>query len=219
MTTVTRLEAKSKGLRLYFTGNPCKRGHIAERLVSSWNCVECVGEYKKTDTFKKVKQLSDSKYRKSNLEKCRNYDRKYRKDNSTRVRAHWKAWEERNPEKVAEHIRKQNARPEVKARKKALKHKRRAIENSAHAESIDFGVVWNNSAGLCFLCGNFVDKGREHYDHVIPLSRGGDHTYANVKVTHSKCNLTKSTRTAIEYWKHLTKIDKANDFQLHLLNN
>ena len=25
----------------YFTGEPCKNGHTAERMVSSGNCVEC----------------------------------------------------------------------------------------------------------------------------------------------------------------------------------
>lgn len=36
-----RNEAIEKGLQTYFTGKPCKRGHIAKRFVSSYQCVEC----------------------------------------------------------------------------------------------------------------------------------------------------------------------------------
>lgn len=33
--------AKANGSQTYFTGNACKRGHIAERFVSTYTCVEC----------------------------------------------------------------------------------------------------------------------------------------------------------------------------------
>jgi 5-methylcytosine-specific restriction endonuclease McrA len=36
-----RVAAKAAGLKRYFTGKPCKHGHIAERLVSCGLCVEC----------------------------------------------------------------------------------------------------------------------------------------------------------------------------------
>ena len=34
-------EAKEKGLTFYFTGKPCKRGHIAKKRVSNRGCIEC----------------------------------------------------------------------------------------------------------------------------------------------------------------------------------
>jgi hypothetical protein len=37
---ISRKAARARGLRNYFTGEPCKRGHIAERAVSGC-CVEC----------------------------------------------------------------------------------------------------------------------------------------------------------------------------------
>lgn len=40
---VTRQEAIEKGLDKYFTGEPCnKKGHISERYVSSYKCIDCV---------------------------------------------------------------------------------------------------------------------------------------------------------------------------------
>jgi hypothetical protein len=40
MEIISRADAKARGLRRYYTG-PCKRGHVAERHVSSRRCVVC----------------------------------------------------------------------------------------------------------------------------------------------------------------------------------
>lgn len=39
---ITRKEARAQGLTRYLTGNACPHGHVAERLVSTCGCVECV---------------------------------------------------------------------------------------------------------------------------------------------------------------------------------
>ena len=41
----SREEAKARGLDRYFTGSPCKHGHIAPRYVSTTNCVPCQVEH------------------------------------------------------------------------------------------------------------------------------------------------------------------------------
>jgi hypothetical protein len=41
MQIISRAEAKAKGLNRYFTGKPCKHGHVAERVVFNGACVEC----------------------------------------------------------------------------------------------------------------------------------------------------------------------------------
>lgn len=38
---ISKREAKAAGLRHYFTGRPCKRVHLCERLVSNGQCIEC----------------------------------------------------------------------------------------------------------------------------------------------------------------------------------
>jgi len=38
---VTRADARTDGLRFYFTGRPCKRGHIGERSVATGHCLIC----------------------------------------------------------------------------------------------------------------------------------------------------------------------------------
>jgi hypothetical protein len=38
-------EAKALGRKRYFTGKPCKHGHVAERQVPNGNCCECKRAY------------------------------------------------------------------------------------------------------------------------------------------------------------------------------
>lgn len=39
-----REKARSSGMKTYLTGRPCKRGHISERRVSTWVCLQCAKE-------------------------------------------------------------------------------------------------------------------------------------------------------------------------------
>jgi len=40
-TLLTKKQAREQGLKHYFTGKPCKHGHIAPRYVSNCKCFEC----------------------------------------------------------------------------------------------------------------------------------------------------------------------------------
>jgi hypothetical protein len=41
MQIISRAEAKAKSLDFYFTGKPCRHGHVATRRVANATCVEC----------------------------------------------------------------------------------------------------------------------------------------------------------------------------------
>ena len=41
MKIVTRQEALSQGLKFYFTGKPCKQGHVNLRYTSGASCKAC----------------------------------------------------------------------------------------------------------------------------------------------------------------------------------
>jgi 5-methylcytosine-specific restriction endonuclease McrA len=57
-------------------------------------------------------------------------------------------------------------------------------------EAIDRAIVYERDKGICGICRKPVDSDW-HLDHIIPLSRSGEHSYANVQVSHSRCNLSK----------------------------
>ena len=44
MEIISLADARALGLSKYFTGKPCKRGHISVRLVSRARCCECLSE-------------------------------------------------------------------------------------------------------------------------------------------------------------------------------
>jgi hypothetical protein len=41
---ISREIAKARGLKHYFTGQPCGRDHVEERFVSNGMCVQCERE-------------------------------------------------------------------------------------------------------------------------------------------------------------------------------
>jgi 5-methylcytosine-specific restriction endonuclease McrA len=79
---------------------------------------------------------------------------------------------------------------------------RKAKERGAKADRIDPLKVFARDRWRCHLCGkhspenlrgSYDDRAPE-LDHVIPLSRGGTHTWDNVRLAHRKCNQVKSDR-------------------------
>ena len=44
MELITKQQALDKGLKRFFTGEPCYRGHISERFIGSEKCIACNSE-------------------------------------------------------------------------------------------------------------------------------------------------------------------------------
>ena len=109
----TRSEAKAQGAKFYFTGEPCKHGHVAPRKTKG-ACVECLkGEWadavdKRADYFAKYNKREDVKDRKNewyqeNREQViaaastrpahilREYRNAWKVNNKTQIRADTKA--------------------------------------------------------------------------------------------------------------------------------
>ena len=47
---------------------------------------------------------------------------------------------------------------------------------------------------VCQLCGGDVEPTDVHIDHIVPYSKGGPNTLANLQVAHSRCNIRKGAR-------------------------
>jgi len=54
---IQKRDALSRGITTYFTGKPCKHGHISPRFINSV-CVEC-GRLKKIEWYQKNKNAAD----------------------------------------------------------------------------------------------------------------------------------------------------------------
>ena len=85
-------------------------------------------------------------------------------------------------------------------------HKRRAIKASALVEAVTPLKVYERDKWRCHICGGKVrrkprwkrDPEMASLDHLVPLSLGGEHSYANVACAHYRCNLSKGTRAVGE---------------------
>lgn len=102
------------------------------------------------------------------------------------------AWREANRDKFrAAQERWQREHPNERNEIAAL---RRARLREAVVERVRREIVFVRDCGLCHICGCRVDPSDWHLDHVIPIARGGEHSYDNVAVSHPACNQRKSDR-------------------------
>jgi 5-methylcytosine-specific restriction endonuclease McrA len=118
MEILLRRDAILQGKLRYFTGVPCKNGHLAERTVSKSTCLACKREEYQRN--KKVYRAKLLEWNLKNPEKKKEFDRKaylkykkdparveakrakmraYRKANAAKVREASKLWDSENPEK------------------------------------------------------------------------------------------------------------------------
>ena len=83
----------------------------------------------------------------------------------------------------------------MRSRRKADKNAaRRAKLAGAAVEHVDREFIRQRDGQLCYLCGGWVSVHEQSLDHVVPLSRGGAHAYANIKLAHKVCNSKKGDR-------------------------
>lgn len=93
-----------------------------------------------------------------------------------------------------------------KEQERAVKARRDKRIRSTTKETVLPSVVFKRDGWRCQLCGIETPRrlrGSCHHnapelDHVVPLSRGGEHTYANTQCTCRSCNGWKGARTMTE---------------------
>jgi len=99
---ITRKEALAKGYKFYYTGKKCKNGHNDLRYVSTYVCLECHREHRKTEAGKKANYRAARKYYLKNKDKVHEYNRKYYKkyyqENKDKFYGYMKKWRGKNKE-------------------------------------------------------------------------------------------------------------------------
>ena len=182
MEIISRAQARQRGMRRYFTGKPCENGHIAERQVSNWTCLECHNHRKIVSYFSnhdEIKQrrrerhserMNASEYK----EARRLASQKYKQLNPDQNAAHQSAWAKRNRASLRA----------VRADYRAKKHK--ATPSWANKDSIR--EIYKAASELGF-----------DVDHIVPLRSKivcGLHCEANLQILPPLDNKSKGNR----YW-------------------
>lgn len=197
---MTRQEALTVGATTYFTGKPCKHGHVANRYVANWTCVVC---------FSKRASAYQIKWRAAKPEKQKEYQAKYAEKHSITN----KIWQKNNPDKCAIHRKKSYAKNQANcldSQKKwrannkdvmlAHKAKRRSdiLNRTPTWLSKDDKWVIREIYALAILRTKLTGIAW-HVDHIVPL-RGefvsGFHIPYNLQVIPAISNLQKGNSYA-----------------------
>ena len=95
------------------------------------------------------------------------------------------------------------ANPAWDDNRRAHYHKRRAQKLGTQVEDLRPIDIFERDIWLCGLCVTPVDPESAwpdpmspSLDHILPLSKGGTHTYENVQLAHLTCNVSKGNRIA-----------------------
>lgn len=188
MTPTTRKEAQRLGASHYFTGIPCKHGHVALRKTKG-ACVECVRIEAAESAKKRVEYFRAYNISEAGLAA----KRRYYETNKAKVieralttpdavkRVYRNAWKHRNPEEVKLHT---NVR---------RRRHRAAIPpwvNATHRAEVK--ALYRAAVELTRLTGV-----RYVVDHIVPLQSDvvcGLHVPWNLRVTTQHENATKSNK-------------------------
>lgn len=101
---VTRKFAIDNGLKRYFNGKPCMRGHVSERFVTSALCVECNNLHNKKKWEEKKDELKEKnkQWRKENKEYILQKNKDWKEKNKEKVKQSGKNYYEKNKQKLEE---------------------------------------------------------------------------------------------------------------------
>lgn len=84
--------------------------------------------------------------------------------------------------------------------------KRRAVKRGCVCDDSTLESIRAFQGDDCAYCGCVMDFSYNHYapnkatlDHVLALSRGGDHVRSNLVIACNSCNMSKGTKTPTEW--------------------
>lgn len=204
-STQARLAAIAVGLKRYFTGEPCAKGHVAERHVSGNGCVECA-------------KANATAWKKRNAEQQKQYQltvgvenqRRWYAANRGQANAATRRWQAANPEQTLALARAwQAANPDkVKAIKQRFKETNPGIWNAyaakRRATEIRQTPIWADHDAIETMYGLaaiYRQFGFDvHVDHEVPLQGKkvcGLHTHHNLQILPARANQSKSNRFEI----------------------
>lgn len=186
--------------KTYFTGEPCRNGHIAERRHLDNRCMECVAEKWKRRYAKHSSRYIETAKRhyRANPEIVKDRARRWYHDNIDRAKARRKRYYyEHREELIAAVVRwvKEN-REQARAARVNKKARDRGIEGNIRAEDIMAQI--DHQDGKCFCGVEFVS--RFTVDHIVPLSKGGANVANNIQILCLACNTDKGRKLDAD-WK------------------
>lgn len=77
-------------------------------------------------------------------------------------------------------------------------HRGRARHYGVPYEPVNRQRVFERDEYVCGICGGWVPREEASLDHIVPMSKGGPHSYANTQCSHLACNIAKGAKVVVE---------------------
>jgi len=215
---ITRAQAHALGLKFYFSGKPCNRGHVDLRYVSGSRCVTCAKDAANANPNKKCgkyKPADKAAYYQANKERITSVKDAYRAKQKGISLDELHAMRERRKIRSAERAAGIRYTPEqIKAQNKrrAVKHKDYILAtNKARKLAIKQAMPsWTSYALLRVFYRKSIELTmatgiNHHVDHIVPISSPlvcGLHSHHNLQVLPGEDNLSKSNKFDPETFVH-----------------
>jgi 5-methylcytosine-specific restriction endonuclease McrA len=206
---VTRAEAKAAGLTRYFSGEPCKHGHIAQRKTVNGACWPCADALTKAlrpawlaanrdrenargRAYRDAKSPEEKgAYYLENRAKIREQQRKAVAANPAPNRKRALEWAKQNPEAAKRNHRKWVLENPEKVAAEDRKRRARKLNAEGRHTAAEIIALFAKQGGKCAYCRISIKKGY-HADHIQPLARGGTNWITNIQLTCADCNFRKN---------------------------
>jgi 5-methylcytosine-specific restriction endonuclease McrA len=152
------------------------------------------------DQVKAYKDAYNKAYYQKRREELKAWQKNYYEAHKSEVSAWGKRYHaeqvQSNLAKLREQWRKSSAkyRDIHQEKRKEIDARRKAVKRGLGHEKIDFKAILFASKGICGICRQPFDLFGIEFDHIVPLSRGGTHTTANIQATHRRCNRLKGIK-------------------------
>lgn len=121
-------------------------------------------------------------------EKLKEWQKEYYKKNKDKIKEYTKNW-------VDENIDRAKA---IRTKRKYLRKTR--LKNAVY-ENVVPVIVYEKHNWICGICGKKINKKLKYpdpqsvsLDHILPISKGGSHTYINIQSAHLVCNVGKGAK-------------------------
>lgn len=206
-------EAIAAGVRRYFTGKPCPKGHLAERSIDNCGCVECHANIRAKNR-EKHRAYTREHYRankKAYLKKAKDWGRKnpaQRKKikdawvlaNPEWVKENQGKWGRENPERAKENA--YRWRRENPEQFKAIRINRRArvAANGGSISGDEIKAIVVRQKGKCASC---KKRAKLEMDHIMPVARGGTGHASNFQGLCRSCNARKNAKHPVDFNRSL----------------
>lgn len=189
----SKKEAKRLGFTKYFTGKPCRHGHIAPRYTVNSACVACTFESKqkrKNSDPEKWKQITKAER-----------ERAFRKDPSRRrkhTREFMRKWRAANPELAAKLMREWRRDNPEKSKEYSANNRAKRSNAEGRYTAEDITRLLEGQKYKCASCNKSVRK-KYHVDHIMPIALGGTNWPANLQILCPKCNQQKHAKHPLDW--------------------